>query len=89
MTSRSHMLDGYLGQRMVNSLPTKPRRKSKDELEAMTSENRLHYEINHPPTEAEKWEELEREMRDHGADLTGEIDAQDLLDNHPPPDWGV
>jgi hypothetical protein len=72
----------------IHSHLLKPRRKTRNELAAMAQEDRLLYEIHNPPTDAEKQEALEREDRDHGADLTGEVDARDLLDNHPPADWG-
>jgi hypothetical protein len=87
--AQSHALSHLLGQRLVNSLPIPERRKSKDELAAMSHDERLNYEIRHPLSDAEKQEALEREDRDVGADETGEIDPRDLLDNQPPADWGT
>jgi hypothetical protein len=89
MTKQSHCLDGLLGKQMVSTLPIPERRKSKDELAAMSIEDRLIYAMHHPMSEEEKIEELEREDRDRHYDMTGEVDERDLLDNHPPPDWGA
>ena len=81
-------INGY-GNVLANSWGPPERRKSKDELAAMSIEDRLIYAMHHPFSEQEKIEALEREMRDAEYDMTGEVDERDLLDNHPPPDWGA
>ena len=60
-----------------------------EELRRMAPEDRLLYEREHPKSEAEKLEELEREERDDFYQRGGEVAHEDLLDNHPPPDWGT
>jgi hypothetical protein len=89
MSKQAHALDSYFGQRLVSTLPIRERRKSADELKAMPVETRLWYEIHHPLSEAEKLEQMQREDRDADYEATGEVDERDLLDNHPPADWGM
>jgi hypothetical protein len=89
MAERAHALSSILGKRLVSTNHIPERRKSQDELRRMAPEDRLIYEREHPWTDAERMAELEREDRDAHYDMTGEVDERDLLDNHPPPDWGT
>jgi hypothetical protein len=89
MGERAHALDHILGARLVSTLNLPRRRPSKAELARMAPEDRILAERElMDMTDAEKTAELEREDRDHFYQTTGEVDAQDILDNRPPPDWG-
>lgn len=88
MSRRSHALEAYFGLKRVSTLPIRERRKTKAELDRMPIESRILYEAAHPLTDEEKHANLEREVRDYEYDTTGEVDERDILDNHPPPEWG-
>jgi hypothetical protein len=76
------------GTRLVSSLDIPERRKSAAEIRRMSIEDRLIYARNHPETELQKQEALEREDRDAHYEAMGEVDYQDILDNEPPSSWG-
>jgi hypothetical protein len=88
MAKQSHGLDHLLGSRMASSLSIPERRKSKAEIARMPIESQLIYMREHSESEDERQEALEIEDRDAHYQTTGEVDARDLLDNEPPPDWG-
>jgi hypothetical protein len=77
-----------MDKRLVSSTSPRERRKSAAELKRMPIEDQLIYLRHHPETEDEKLQALMREDRNVDADMTGEIDHQDLLDNTPPESWG-
>lgn len=89
MSKQSHALSHMLGVRMVTTLPIRERRKSADELKAMSHDARLIYELEHPMTDDEKYEALEREDAEHFYGVTGEIPTTgSLREDGTDQDWG-
>jgi hypothetical protein len=85
---RAHCLDHLLGQRMV-ATHMRERRKSDAEVARMDVSEQARYLAAYPKTDAEKYADMKRKLSFDDWEKHGELDPQIILDNEPPPDWGV